>query len=433
MAEMRALQVTRHGQPGEVLAVTSIERPEPGPNEVRVKVSAASLNFNDIDRCRGNLVSVPTPPPFTLGMDVCGIVDAAGEGAEAWLGKRVVAITKNALGGIAEYAIADAISVFDAPECVRRRRGHRILADLPDLAPCPFQAGTTLGGETLVVHSAASGLGTAGIQLGKAVGARVIAVAGGPEKGALCAALGADLVVDHTAEDFVEAVLGATGDQGADVVYDLTGGDFVERSWRCTAHGGRYLAVGFADDDANGMTGRPLRMACIGNIDIVAVMLAWVDTVDPGMRRFGFNPFGRDVADEIHTDLLRLAAEGKIRPAIGERVTMEDAGKALDAHEARRTLGRTVVVVDPAHTALGGTAERGGVHLARLGAAQPPAPRPQLGGWTAQPGRRRVAVVAPRCGRAGGGQDGGVGRLRQRLLSRAARGLPRVPARRRPS
>ena len=94
------------------------------------------------------------------------------------------------------------------------------------------------------------------------------------------------------------------------MVYDLAGGDFVERSWRCTARGGRYLAVGFADDDENGMTGRPLRMACIGNIDIVGVMLAWVDEVDPGMRRFGFNPYGRDVADEVHADLLRLAAEG---------------------------------------------------------------------------------------------------------------------------
>ena len=104
------------------------------------------------------------------------------------------------------------------------------------------------------------------------------------------------------------------------MVYDLAGGDFVERSWRCTAHGGRYLAVGFADDDENGMTGRPLRMACIGNIDIVGVMLAWVDDVDPGMRRFGFNPFGRDVADEVHADLLALVADGTIRPAIGRRV-----------------------------------------------------------------------------------------------------------------
>src|SRR5580658_9854623 len=113
--DMNALQVTRHGQPGEVLTVQTIARPEPGPGEVRVQVAAASLNFNDIDRCRGTLVSVPTPPPFTLGMDVCGVVDKAGEGAQQWLGRRVVAITKNALGGIAEYAIADVVSTFEAP------------------------------------------------------------------------------------------------------------------------------------------------------------------------------------------------------------------------------------------------------------------------------------------------------------------------------
>ena len=346
MADMKALQVTRHGPPGEVLEVRTVERPEPGANEVRVKVRAASLNFNDIDRARGNLVSVPTPPPFTLGMDVCGEVDAVGPGAETWLGKRVVAITKNALGGIAEYALADAISVFEAPPAFDDAEATGFLLPFQTSHLALFRRGRLRTGETLVVHSAASGLGTAGIQLGKSVGARVIAVAGGPEKTALCASLGADLVVDHLGEDFVEAVLGATGDAGADVVYDLAGGDFVERSWRCTAHGGRYLAVGFADDDANGMTGRPLRMACIGNFDIVAVMLAWVDTVDPGMRRFGFNPFGRNVADEIHADLLHLAAAGTIRPVIGRRVAMDEAGAALDEHEARRSLGRTVVEID---------------------------------------------------------------------------------------
>jgi NADPH:quinone reductase len=352
VADMKALQVTRHGRPGEVLAVQIVERPEAGPNEVRVKVSAASLNFNDIDRCRGNLVSVPTPPPFTLGMDVCGVVDHVGEGADdSWLGKRVVAITQNALGGIAEYAIAPGISVFDAPPGFDDAEAAAFLLTFQTSHLALFKRGRLQAGETLVVHSAASGLGTAGIQLGKAAGARVIAVAGGAEKGALCASLGADLVIDHTAEDFVEAVLGATGDAGADVVYDLTGGDFTERSWRCTAHGGRYLAVGFADDDANGMTGRPLRMACIGNIDIVAVMVAWAESVDPGMRRFGFNPFGRDVADEIHADLLRLAAAGAIRPFVGRRVTMEEAGRALDEHEARRSVGRTVVEVQGAGAA----------------------------------------------------------------------------------
>lgn len=342
---MRALQVTEHGRPGEVLAVRTIERPEPGPGEVRVKVAAASLNFNDIDRCRGKLVSVPTPPPFTLGMDVCGVVDAAGEGAEAWLGKRVVAITNTALGGIAEYALASVVSVFDAPEQFDDAEATAFLLTFQTSHLALFRRGRLRAGETVVIHSAASGLGTAGIQLAKAVGARVIAVAGGPDKGALCSSLGADLVIDHTTEDFVESVLAATGDAGADVVYDLAGGDFVERSWRCTAHGGRYLAVGFADDVENGMTGRPLRMACIGNIDIVGVMLGWSDAVDPGMRRFGFNPFGREVGEEVHADLLRMAAEGSIRPYVGRRVSMEEAGAALDEHEERRSLGRTVVEV----------------------------------------------------------------------------------------
>ena len=100
--------------------------------------------------------------------------------------------------------------------------------------------------------------------------------------------------------------------------------------------------MGFADGTDNGMTGRPLRMACIGNIDIVGVMLAWVDEVDPGMRRFGFNPFGRKEADEIHTDLLRLVAEGRIVPYVGRRITMEGSA-ALDDDEARRSSGRTVV------------------------------------------------------------------------------------------
>jgi NADPH2:quinone reductase len=342
---MKALQVTAHGRPGEVLRVCEVERPEPGPGEVRVQVRAASLNFNDIDRCRGKLVSVPTPPPYTLGMDVCGVVDAAGEGAEQWVGQRVVAITKTALGGIAEYAIAPAVSVFTAPEKLDDAEATALVLSFQASHLALFRRGRLRAGETLVIHSAASGLGTAGIQLGKAAGATVIAVAGGPEKGALCASLGADLVIDHLAEDFVESVLTATGDEGAAVVYDLTGGDFVERSWRCTTRGGRYLAVGFADDEQNGLTGRPLRMACIGNIDIVCVMVAWAESVDPGMRRFGFNPFGRDVADEIHADLVRLVNEGAIKPYVGRRVSMEEAGAALDAHEQRRSLGRTVVEV----------------------------------------------------------------------------------------
>ena len=112
---MRAVRVVQHAAPFEALELQDIPIPEPGPGEVRVAVPAASLNFGDIARCRGTVASVMGQVPFTLGMDVCGVVDAAGEGGEEWLGRRVVAMTHQSFGGVAEYALAGATGVFDAP------------------------------------------------------------------------------------------------------------------------------------------------------------------------------------------------------------------------------------------------------------------------------------------------------------------------------
>src|SRR5271169_6132185 len=147
---MKALQVIRNGPPGEVLEVVDVPVPEPAAGEVRVRVGAASLNFNDIDRCRGKLVSVPTPPPYTLGMDVCGVVDEVGPGAESWLGKRVVAITKTALGGIAEFAIAPAVSVFDAPAQLDDAEGTAFVLPFQTSHLALFRRGRLAAGETLV-------------------------------------------------------------------------------------------------------------------------------------------------------------------------------------------------------------------------------------------------------------------------------------------
>ena len=342
---MRALQVTRHGDPGDVLAVREIPEPVPGPGEVRLRVLAAALNFNDIARCRGTLVSVAQDPPFTLGMDLCGMVDSAGAGAEHWVGRRVVAVAKDALGGLADHAIAPASGVFDSPPALSDAEAAAFLLPFHTTHLALFGRGGLQPGETLLIHSGASGLGTAAIQLGAATGAKVIATVSTPEKATLCRSLGSDIVIDHTAEDFAEAVLDATGDRGADVICDLAGGDFVAPSWRCIARGGRYLAVGFTDDDENGMTGRPIRMASIGNFSIVGVMCAWVDDLDPGLRRFGFNPFTRADGDRVHDDLLRLVDEGAIRPHVGRVVPIDDAGVALQDHEQRRSIGRTVVQI----------------------------------------------------------------------------------------
>ncbi len=340
---MRALQVNRHGNPIDVLTVNEVEQPAPGPGEVLIKVAAAALNFNDILRCRGGLVSVPKEPPFTLGMDVCGTVEAAGEGADHWVGQRVVGVSKDAFGGIAEFTTAPASGVFSAPGHLDDVEAAAFLLPFHTTYLALFVRAGLQPGETVLIHSGASGLGTAAIQLAANTGARVIATVSSAEKAELCRELGADLVIDHTQEDFAEAVLQATDDVGADVVCDLAGGEFVGKSWTCVARGGRYLPVGFTDDDQNGMTGRPLRMASIGNFSVVGVLGAWVESVDPGLRRFGFNPFTREDGDRVHAALLDLVAAGAIRPYVGKVVSIDEAAQALDDHEHRRSIGRTVI------------------------------------------------------------------------------------------
>ena len=210
---MKAVRVVKHGAPTEALDVADVPIPEPGPGEVRIAVSAASVNFGDIARCRGTVASVMGQIPFTLGMDVCGVVDAAGEGATEWVGRRVVAMTNQSLGGMAEFALAPVTGTFDAP------------ADLDDVSAAaftlPFHVGylalhrraKLAAGETLLVVGGASAVGTAVIQLGVAAGANVIAVAGGPEKGRLCEELGASFI-DHTSADLFDEVNARTDARG---------------------------------------------------------------------------------------------------------------------------------------------------------------------------------------------------------------------------
>lgn len=342
---MRALQVTRNGRPTEALEIVDAPVPEPGPGQVRIAVSAGSLNFNDIDRCYGRVTTIPMPPPFILGMDVCGTVDAAGDGAEAWLNKRVVAITQMAKGGLAEFALAPMDSVFDAPEELDDAEAAAFVIPYHTAHLALFERGGLRGDETLLVISGASGVGTAAIQLGRACGARVCATAGGPAKVDLCRKLGADPAIDHTQTNFADAVLDHTDDVGAEVVCDLAGGSFVTDAWRAVARGGRYIAVGFADDPENGTGGTALRPTCIGNFSIVGVIGAYMSNVPGPIRRTGFNPFGRDVAEHVHEDLLRLVRSGDVRPHVGQRVALEGAAAALEDHEQRRSLGRTAVLL----------------------------------------------------------------------------------------
>ncbi len=192
------------------------------------------------------------------------------------------------------------------------------------------------------MRGGASAVGTAAIQLAVAAGARVIALAGGPEKAALCTKLGAARAVDHTAEDVFDVVMDETGDRGADVIFDPIGGDQTEMLWTCGALGGRYLAVGFNDDPESGLTGRALRKLSMANMTVMGVLLAYLDT-PRDFRRFGINGFPPDVGRRVHEHLLELVAAGSIRPVIGRTIPLDEVGAALEDHAARRTSGRTVV------------------------------------------------------------------------------------------
>ncbi len=342
---MKALQATANGAPAEVLQIVDIDTPEPGPGQVLVRVSAGSLNFNDIDRCYGRRISVPLEPPFTLGMDVCGVVEATGEGAEQWQGKRVMALTMMATGGLAEFALASADAVFPVPDSMSDAEAAAFIIPFHTAYLAIVRRAKIAAGETLLVHSGASSVGAAAIQIGKALGLTVYATAGSDDKAAYCSEMGADRVINHQSESFDKVLLAETDHHGADVILDLAAGDFVEPSWRCIAREGRYVAAGFADDEENGFSGRPLRPLCSGNFSILGVMLSYISHMPPEIREFGFNMFTRDVGDEVHEALLALAAEGKIKPVLNRTVPLEAAAQALTEQEQRTTTGRTVVTL----------------------------------------------------------------------------------------
>jgi NADPH:quinone reductase len=343
---MRAVRVIRHGEPGDVIEVQDIPAPDPGPGQVRIAVSAAPLNFGDLARCRGGVASVTTEPPFTLGMDVCGVVETAGPGGEKWVGRRVVAMSVMSLGGMADYALAQLTGVFDAPPELDDIDAAGLLLPYHTTYLALHTRAGIRPGETLLITGAAGSLGTAAIQLGVAAGARVIAIAGGPEKAKLCAQLGAQATIDHHTDDIFEAVMGHTGDRGADVVVDLIGGPGTETIWSCVAYQGRYLPVGFNADPQSGFTGKPLRRVSMGNFSVLGVILAYNEE-SVAMRRFGVVPNPPEVGQQVHQALGSLVSDGSVRPYIGRRIRPDEVAAALEDEDQRRTLGRTVVDFSP--------------------------------------------------------------------------------------
>jgi NADPH2:quinone reductase len=258
----------------------------------------------------------------------------------------VVATAAGAFGAHAELVVCAADMTFDAPDALPGADAAAFFFPFHLAWLGLHERGRLQPGETVLVQAAAGGVGSAAVQLAVAAGARVIAVAGGPHKTAVCKELGAAVAVDHTATDVLEAVNEVTRGRGVDVVFDGVGGDTFPTSIRCLARNGRHLMIGFAagieTEDRPAIVPRALMF---GNVSVLGVLLAY--TSDPAAVRAvsGYNLFPRGVGEAVHDALVDLLERGDISPVIGNRVRFDELPFALDKMDRRTTVGRTVVEI----------------------------------------------------------------------------------------
>ena len=255
---MRAWQVHELGDPIDRLVLDEVEAPEPKPGGVVVASEAVGLAFPDVLQVRGEY-QVRPPLPFVPGSETAGkVVAVGGDVDDGLVGRRVVALG----GGLSELVGLPASAVFEVPDGLSSTKAAAIPMNYCTTWFALHDRARLAAGETLLVTGASGGVGSAAIQLGLAAGARVIAVAGGPEKVAACKAVGADSVIDHReVDDLVEEVRSLTDGRGVDVAYDPVGGDVFQQVRRCMAWNGRLLVIGF-------VAGIPEIVECLEIIEI---------------------------------------------------------------------------------------------------------------------------------------------------------------------
>ncbi|MFI8091682.1 NADPH:quinone oxidoreductase family protein [Streptomyces sp. NPDC086080] len=319
---MQAWQVHELGEPGEVMRLADVARPTPGEGQALLKVRAANINFPDALMCRGQY-QVRPPLPFTPGVEICG---------ETEDGRRVIASPALPYGGFAEYAVADTAALLPAPEALDDAEAAALHIGYQTGWFGLHRRAALRAGETLLVHAAAGGVGSAAVQLGKAAGATVIGVVGGAGKAAVARELGCDVVIDRREQDVVAAVKEATGGRGADVIYDPVGGQAYAQSAKAVAFEGRIVVVGFA----SGTIPSPaLNHALIKNYAILGLHWGLYNTKNPALVR------------DCHERLTDLAARGAIKPLVSERVPLAAAADAVQRVADGVTTGRVAVLPSP--------------------------------------------------------------------------------------
>lgn len=322
---MRVWQMHQLGDPWTDLELDEIDAPTPGPGQIGIDVEAVGVAFPNVLMAQGKY-QVRAEPPFSPAESVVGRVSALGDGVDSFaIGDRVMTSDRAAL---AEHIVASAERSFAAPESLTAGQATALLVNYPTTYFALHERANLQAGETVLITAAAGGVGTAAIDLAKAQGATVIAVAGGPDKLKVCAELGADHTVDYRATpDFVDEVRELSGG-GVDVCYEVVGGETFQHARRCMGWDGRLLIIGFAGGT---IPDSPMNHALLKNYSIVGVH--WGASVQ------------RDPSS-LHRQLdalTELADAGEISPAMYPPFTFEDAPRAFDDLAHRKTTGKVVV------------------------------------------------------------------------------------------
>ncbi|GAA3906846.1 NADPH:quinone oxidoreductase family protein [Sphingomonas limnosediminicola] len=331
---MRALLSNEPGGP-ETLRIEELPDPSPGRGELLVRVRACSINYPDVLIIEDKYQLKP-PRPFAPGSEISGEIEAVGEGIQGWsAGDRVIAAT--GFGGLVEKVIISANSAIPLPPERSFEEGSALLLTYATSIHALLDRGKLRGGQTLLVLGAAGGVGIAAVEIGKAVGARVIAAASSEEKAAAAREAGADVTIVYPSGPFDKDGLkalsqlfkDAVGPVGADVIYDPVGGDYTEAALRSIAWEGRFLVVGFPA----GIARLPLNLTLLKSCDVCGVFWGAFSARDPK-------------ANAAHVEqLFRWWAEEKIAPRISQTYPLERAGEAIAALRDRKAIGKLVVTV----------------------------------------------------------------------------------------
>jgi NADPH:quinone reductase len=314
--------------PVEELRYADVPEPVAGPGKVLVRIRACGVNFADGLLVQG-LYQAKPPFPFVPGSELAGEVLATGDGVDGVAaGDRVMGYSTS-LGGYAEAGVFDASNLMPLPDEVSFEEGASLLCAHGTAHHALRQRAALRAGETLLVLGAAGGTGVAAVQIGKAMGATVIAACSTEEKLALARAEGADVLVNYAESDLRAVVKEVTGGRGVDVVYDPVGGDAFDASTRCMARNGRLLVIGFA---SGRIPSFPVNLALVKEFSVVGVFWGNFVRAEPA------------VFAENMKELLRWRREGKVHAPIDERFPLSDAAGALDRLMNRKAKGKLVLV-----------------------------------------------------------------------------------------